>query len=484
MNKAFLRLVPKRYLCPYCGEWHENQEDLSLDYYDAPFGCADWKCPTAEKYLEGGSYSFHFDYDDFWYATEPLCRVRGLDGKVPISDFSESEDKPIVTVDVEFKSDRDISIYTCTTNCREFCNYFKSVKSDKRSMTITLGFEFDKEDYERVLGHKIGASAQKRGTRKKQDVSISAKEDETEPTTNKEDTTMAKKNSMFGMNVEFGLNKDENLKSTFMGVAVKTDDGWRTYNQSKNEITDIGDMELGNLPIYIIPTTKLSQGDLIKDGGEYYFVHEVCSGVNKMLSVKTGEIKTVIPVKNVMGFGIYSKVKALTADILGAEAEVGIEKMVLMSAMLGGSGDEEYPWEGGDEGNSFNKILPLLMLKSDMGENNDKMLMMAAMMNGAGSCNQGMNQILPLLMLKDDMSENSDKMLMMIAMMNGSGDCANNPMLMYMLMKDMMGGNKSDVETVTATPAKAKATKPRSSGKKETTPELQTAEKTPNGDKG
>ena len=73
-------------------------------------------------------------------------------------------------------------------------------------------------------------------------------------------------NNIFNLNMEFGPNKDENIASTLMGIAVKNGDSWRIYDKEKKVITDIGDMQLGNFPIFILPTTKLSEGDLIRDG--------------------------------------------------------------------------------------------------------------------------------------------------------------------------------------------------------------------------
>ena len=104
-------------------------------------------------------------------------------------------------------------------------------------------------------------------------------------------------NNIFNMNMEFGPSKDENIASTLMGVAVKDGDSWRIYDKKKKEITDVGDMQLGNLPIFILPTTKLNEGDLIKDAGEYYFVIKVAKGSTQTLCAKTGELKTVIPIK-------------------------------------------------------------------------------------------------------------------------------------------------------------------------------------------
>jgi hypothetical protein len=96
-----------------------------------------------------------------------------------------------------------------------------------------------------------------------------------------------------------------------MGVAVKNGDNWRIYDKAKAEITDVGDMQLGNFPIFILPTIKLAEGDLVKYEGEYYFVNKIESGVIKALCVKTGEVKTLLPIKNLMGFSCYSKLVAI-----------------------------------------------------------------------------------------------------------------------------------------------------------------------------
>lgn len=124
-------------------------------------------------------------------------------------------------------------------------------------------------------------------------------------------------NNIFNMNMEFGPNKDRNIASTPMGVAVKNNDSWRIYDKKKNEIIDVGDMQLGNLPIFILLTTRLSVGDLIKDSGEYYFVTKVATlnTPTQTLSARTGEMKSVVPIKHILGFSYYSKVIALSDSL-------------------------------------------------------------------------------------------------------------------------------------------------------------------------
>ena len=197
-------------------------------------------------------------------------------------------------------------------------------------------------------------------------------------------------NNIFNMNMEFGPNKDENIASTLMGVAVKNGDSWRIYDKKKKEITDVGDMQLGNLPIFILPTTQLSEGDLIKDAGEYYFVTKVATPKTptQTLSARTGEMKSVVPIKNVLGFSCYSKVIALS-DSLNMGDDFDVEKLAIMSAMCG---------QTGETGGQMNQLLPLMLFKDKLGGDDDtmKLLLMSSMMGGnmAGSNNPLMSYLM------------------------------------------------------------------------------------------
>ena len=246
-------------------------------------------------------------------------------------------------------------------------------------------------------------------------------------------------NNFFNMNMEFGPNKDENIASTLMGIAVKNGDSWRIYDKKTKQITDIGDMQLGNLPIFILPTTKLSEGDLIKDAGEYYFVMKVDAGSTQTLCAKTGEMKTVIPIKNVLGFSCYSKVIALS-DSINMGGDFDVEKLAIMSTMCGQPG----------QNNQMNQLLPLMLFKDKLGgdDNMMKMMLMSSMMSAPaedGDQNATMNQLLPLMLFKDKLGGDDDmmKMMLMSSMMGGNMAGNNNPVMSY-LMLDMFMGKKKD----------------------------------------
>jgi hypothetical protein len=269
-------------------------------------------------------------------------------------------------------------------------------------MHITFGFEFKQSDYETLslacrekrLQEREDAINSREEALKEREKAVSSKK---QP--QKEDnTTMA--NNIFNMNnMEFGPNKDENIASTLMGVAVKNEGSWRIYDKVNKVITDVGDMQLGNLPIFILPTTQLNEGDLIKDAGEYYFVTKVATPETptQTLSAKTGELKSVVPIKNILGFSCYSKVIALS-DSLNLGNDFDVETLAIMSAMFSG--------QNGETGNQMNQLLPLLLFKDKIGGDDDtmKLLLMSSMMGGNMA---GSNPLMGYLMLdalgkKDD----------------------------------------------------------------------------------
>ena len=250
--------------------------------------------------------------------------------------------------------------------------------------------------------------------------------------------------NIFNMNMEFGLNNDENIASTLMGVAVKNGDNWRIYDKKKKEIMDIGEMQLGNLPIFILPTTKLNEGDLIKDADEYYFVIKVAKGSTQTLCAKTGEMKTVIPIKNVLGFSCYSKVIALS-DSINMGDDFDVEKLAIMSAMCGNTDKD---------GGQMNQLLPLMFFKDKLGGGDDdmmKIMLMTSIMSATaegGDQNVTMNQMLPLMLLKEK-GEGDDDMtkMMLVSSMLGGNMAGNNSPVMAYLMLNMLMDKKKDEQT-------------------------------------
>ena len=361
MKKEFLNLIPKRFLCPYCGEWHEWEEPHELGYYIFDTNWLGTKGIRREVKLfctniKGNRVSFSKRGDALSYEIPSICRYSyyPIEGTIPISSIVENRDKPIVAFDVAYTTSQEVGTNYCG-ECKnqKHCNFKKlGDEADNQHNTINLGFEFEQSQYREVQ-----------------------------------------------VMTELGQNKDDNIISTSMGIAVKNGDSYRIYDNKKMKSIDIANMQIDNLTIFNFLSTKLNDGDLIKDNGEYYFVMKSENGTNNFLYAKTGELKTVVPFKNALGFSCYSKVIALNA-----------EKMTIMYAMCGQSGNDN---------GQINQLLSYVLQKDKLGDNDDmiNMMLMSSTMsfleNGYHKItdqNAGMNRLLPLLFFKDTLGVDNNMM--------------------------------------------------------------------------
>ena len=453
IDGRILRLTPRRVFCPLCGDWHD-WEGKTLQAYseDEPY---EYEC-------DGVMLKFWVDDDCIYIQSSDLCdKVNTyIDDEVYLDDIECDLRNPIIKFSIPISTDEIV----CSGECEscESCNLpnigdERDDDDDAFELNLEFKFEFSSRYFDKYAqSNRDKQKELEEETRREQELERQreeeakrqqelAKQREQELTKThetkkqprvREDTTMA--HNIFNMNMEFGPNKDENIASTLMGVAVKNGDSWRIYDKKKKEITDVGDMQLGNLPIFILPTTKLSEGDLIKDAGEYYFVTKVATAKapTQTLSARTGEMKSVVPIKNVLGFSCYSKVIALS-DSLGMGDDFDAEKLAIMSAMCG---------QTGENGSQMNQLLPLILFKDKLGGDDDtmKLLLVSSMMTSKDDDGQ-MNQLLPLMLFKDKLGGDDDtmKLLLMSSVMGGNMAGSNNPLMGY-LMLDVFMGKKDD----------------------------------------
>ena len=443
IDKRILRLTPKRILCPLCGEWHdwEGKTLQSYDYYNSyKYECND---ETVSIWVDGDHIRI--------YSDSPCNKLNSeINVDADLLDMEYDGTDPVIKIPFSLEADEII----CESECEdcEYCDccnfatigdnrdddedeynfelefkfefasrYFNKYSEAAREEKLRQQREAEEAKRQEELARQHEAEEAKRQeelarqheaeeTKRQEDIARQREAEEAQrqeelarqtksQTTNqvKEETTMA--NNFFNMNMEFGPNKDENIASTLMGVAVKNGDSWRIYDKKTKQITDIGDMQLGNLPIFILPTTKLSEGDLIKDAGEYYFVMKVAAGSTQTLCAKTGEMKTVIPIKNVLGFSCYSKVIALS-DSINMGGDFDVEKLAIMSTMCG---------QPSQNNNQMNQLLPLMLFKDKLGGDDDmmKMMLMSSMMGGNMAGNN--NPVMSYLMLDMFMDKKKDE---------------------------------------------------------------------------
>ena len=236
--------------------------------------------------------------------------------------------------------------------------------------------------------------------------------------TTKEEAKM----NILGINMEYGPNTDPNIASTFLGTAVKVSDTWRIYDKKEQKLVDVGSTELGSLPIFLIPSRKVSAGDMIKRDGKYYYVVESKDGKTEMISAETGKVETVLPITGILGGAFYTKVVPIADKLLdddsdgrptkpdvetdaadsGKSADAGkdAEKDKLLALMLISNAMKECGKADGESGEKSKNMLPMMLsMLSIFGEQNSKNLKLAMLLQmqtpGAG----GMESILPALML-------------------------------------------------------------------------------------
>ena len=210
LKKELLKLVPTRYLCPYCGEWHDWNSNHNLAWYDS-FKPTDYNCPYLK--VEYGHYVFYFTSEYMYYRVSKFCNMLKPGIKsilkhsfVKIDDISTDLTKPIVTFKVPYETEYPVGKISCSCECpeddfTERCNYCKlAEKGDHHNMHITLGFEFSEEEFfkivktdnmrESMLEERENEISTKESMLEERENEIKIREEELEKKQHKEETTM------------------------------------------------------------------------------------------------------------------------------------------------------------------------------------------------------------------------------------------------------------------------------------------------------
>ena len=177
--------------------------------------------------------------------------------------------------------------------------------------------------------------------------------------------------------------KYDKLVLTMSGLGFKAKDGEvSVYDKASKTITKVpGDFVLGDIPVYVIPAqdATLKEGDLVVHN-DYLKVYlgKNEDGTHKAINVKTQEVQTLVPTKNLFGFGVFSKVVSLFDGIIGGAPTAGglmDQNALLMFALMGDK----------DEDGGLDDMLPLLALSGGFGGTGAgtmNPMMMALLMKG------------------------------------------------------------------------------------------------------
>jgi hypothetical protein len=277
----------------------------------------------------------------------------------------------------------------------------------------------------------------------------------------KETKNNNKEEGRFNMNIkrlfgEFGRVNNGEVVLTFDGkVAVKrNDEEYVRYDAEKEQIVNHLGMVLDSVSkfFYVLPVTKVEEGDVIKFKGIFYQVLGVTEkGVIKAVNLKAGTTSTICKETNAFGINLYYKVTSLL-DTNG-EAKQGLNPMMLM--MLDKDSDKfedilplmMLTGQGFDGAEGFNNPLLLMTLLDKDGkggkDSSMKDIMMMQMLSGQGTgaaagANMFSNPLMLMTLLDKDGGMDMKDIMMMQAFSGQAGtDGANpfsNPMMLMMLL--------------------------------------------------
>lgn len=149
-------------------------------------------------------------------------------------------------------------------------------------------------------------------------------------------------------------------------IAVKTSNGYKSYDVKKNRLTNCDSFvfDIGDDMFFLIPTNKVEVGDIILASGKPHCVISVEDGAIKTLNYEDSSIETIIPERHMLmgSTYFYGKVVSMFGNSLDGKNSAGdIMKFYMISQMMNGNG-----------GNS-NSLMPLMFMMNGSGNMFDNM---------------------------------------------------------------------------------------------------------------
>ena len=150
------------------------------------------------------------------------------------------------------------------------------------------------------------------------------------------------------------------------GIAVKTSNGYKTYNLKTGRLTNCSNFvfEIGEEFFFVIPTNKAEPGDILLVGGKPKCVIEAEKNKLTVINYEDSTVETILPERHVfMGNTyFYGKIVSMFGSdlIKGKKSTNKIMQYMMMSEMMKGNSDN-------NSGNGMNTMLPLMMMGGNMG---------------------------------------------------------------------------------------------------------------------
>lgn len=149
------------------------------------------------------------------------------------------------------------------------------------------------------------------------------------------------------------------------GIAVKTSNGYKSYNIKTGRLTNCDSFvfNIGEEFFFVVPTNKAMQGDILLVSGKPKCVIEVEKNKLTVINYEDSTVETILPERHVfMGNTyFYGKIVSMFGSdlIKGKKGTNNIMKYMMLSEMMKGN--------SGDSGNGMSAMLPLMMMGGNMG---------------------------------------------------------------------------------------------------------------------
>lgn len=149
------------------------------------------------------------------------------------------------------------------------------------------------------------------------------------------------------------------------GVAVKTSNGYKTYNMKTGRLTNCDSFvfNIGEEFFFVIPTNKAEKGDILLVNGKPKCVINAEKNQITVINYEDSTVETILPERHVfMGNTyFYGKIVSMFGSdlIKGKKGTNKIMQYMMLSEMMKGNSS--------DSGNGMNAMLPLMMMGGNMG---------------------------------------------------------------------------------------------------------------------
>ena len=162
---------------------------------------------------------------------------------------------------------------------------------------------------------------------------------------------------MFNFNGLFGkLGPGMCRLSANGGIAVKTSNGYKTYNVKSGKLVNCSSFcfDLGDEWFFSIPTNHVAVGNIILVNRTPRCVIEVTSKTITVMNYENNTIETIVPERHVFMGNVYfyGRIMSPFSNVFGKKGGMkGIMQMMMMSKMFGAGGSADLTGSGNQFGN-------------------------------------------------------------------------------------------------------------------------------------